>query len=611
MKKPTIGINDLRTWCINNNKTSLLNEWDYNLNKCSPESYFPKSEQTVFWKCPTGLHSYPAPIFFRTTNNTGCCYCSGHKVLKGFNDFATKCPELLKEWNYEKNILSPFEFTRTSHKKVWWHCSKCSGDYESFISDRVSKHSGCPYCFGRLPILGQTDLVSWCKNNSMQFLLEDWDYSKNMKIPSDYSYGSNQVVYWKCHRCHHDWKKQIYIRTINGTGCPKCNINGTSFPEQFLYLYLTTLTQKECCNRYKKLGFELDIYIPSLQLGVEYNGSYYHSSNVQIKHDIAKKELCQANQIHLLQIYEDRDDISIPVGTDIISWKYSRDYDSIVILAQLVLQWIRTTINCSLNNSEINFHELYSEAIRYTYGTKPENSLSYKFPEIAAEWDYSRNGDITPNNISAGTHDSYYWICSVCGNSYNTKVSYRTNGSCCPKCGKQKKVASWVAGRIRRKNYYDWCIENNRQDLIDSFDTLANHKTLTEYSSGSNETVFWKCPKCNITWSTTLSNRRLSSFGAGCPVCSKERRVETNKSNKIKSGVNNLVTWCHENNRDILLEEWDYTANPLTPDKYTYGSKEKVQWICSTCHSPYIAAIKSRTSRGTNCRACCHKISST
>ena len=56
---------------------------------------------------------------------TGCPYCSGKLVLSGFNDFATLCPDLLKEWDYEKNkFVDPHKIGIGFSKKVWWFHKK-------------------------------------------------------------------------------------------------------------------------------------------------------------------------------------------------------------------------------------------------------------------------------------------------------------------------------------------------------------------------------------------------------------------------------------------------------------------------------------------------------
>ena len=57
-----------------------------------------------------------------------------------------------------------------------------------------------------------------------------------------------------------------------------------------------------------------------------------------------------------------------------------------------------------------------------------ENDLATRFPALAAEWDPSKNGDLTPRQVTAG---------STCGHEWPAVVANRTlNGSGCPGCPK-------------------------------------------------------------------------------------------------------------------------------------------------------------------------------
>ena len=55
----------------------------------------------VWWKCERG-HEWQAKIADRSRGD-GCPYCSGKRLMVGFNDLAHVYPYLAKEWNYEKN----------------------------------------------------------------------------------------------------------------------------------------------------------------------------------------------------------------------------------------------------------------------------------------------------------------------------------------------------------------------------------------------------------------------------------------------------------------------------------------------------------------------------
>ena len=86
---------------------------------------------------------------------------------------------------------------------------------------------------------------------------------------------SNKKVWWKC-ELGHSWQASISHRTA-GTGCPHCySENGTSFPEQAICYYLSTIACVK--NREKIDNQEIDIYLPEYKIGFEYDGLYYHEN---------------------------------------------------------------------------------------------------------------------------------------------------------------------------------------------------------------------------------------------------------------------------------------------------------------------------------------------
>ncbi len=54
----------------------------------------------------------------------------------------------------------------------------------------------------------------------------------------------------------------------------------TSFPEQGIFFYMNKRYVTE--NRYLFHNHEIDVFIPSLSVGIEYDGEYYHSSKQSI-----------------------------------------------------------------------------------------------------------------------------------------------------------------------------------------------------------------------------------------------------------------------------------------------------------------------------------------
>ena len=149
--------------------------------------------------------------------NVKCPICSGHKVLKGYNDLATRNPELAEEWDYENNgELKPTDVTECSAKKIAWICKK-GHRFISQISTRTSMKTGCPYCSGKRAFPGETDFMTLYPD-----VAKEWDYSQNTLDPLQLRPGSNKVVWWKCQKCGKAWKATVNDRTNGYKKCPSC-----------------------------------------------------------------------------------------------------------------------------------------------------------------------------------------------------------------------------------------------------------------------------------------------------------------------------------------------------------------------------------------------------
>lgn len=195
----------------------LIAEWDYDKNDM--EGTFPSdvtrgSHKTVWWKCSKG-HLWKAPVYDRTAGR-GCPYCSGRKVLIGYNDLASKAPWLSREWDYEKNSgISPETVTCGCNRKVWWKCRE-GHNWQAAVCARHGG-SGCPYCSGQKVWVGYNDFAS-----RYPALAEEWDYAKNEGMtPSMVTHKSNRKVWWKC-RNGHSWQAAVNHRA-SGHGCPYCS----------------------------------------------------------------------------------------------------------------------------------------------------------------------------------------------------------------------------------------------------------------------------------------------------------------------------------------------------------------------------------------------------
>ena len=209
-KKVLKGYNDLLS-----QDPEGCKEWDYEKNKIKPDEVTLKSNKKVWWICPKG-HSYEMSSYHHNIGHR-CPYCSNQKVLKGYNDLLSKDINGeygVKEWDYDKNEIRPDEVTIFSRQKAWWLCPK-GHSYKNVIADH-SRGDRCPYCSGRLPIKGETDLLSQDPEGC-----KEWDYKKNTIKPDEVTLKSNKKVWWICPKGH---SYQAIIKShSNKIGCPICD----------------------------------------------------------------------------------------------------------------------------------------------------------------------------------------------------------------------------------------------------------------------------------------------------------------------------------------------------------------------------------------------------
>lgn len=286
----------------------------------------------------------------------------------------------------------------------------------------------------------------------------------------------------------------------------------------------------------------------------------------------------------------------------------------------------------------------------------PHNNLKALFPHIATQWDNERNKQL-PEEFLPKSNKKIWWKCNnnICGcHIWEASISNRTRDDSgnCPFCTVSRP-----------------CPHNNIKvsypDLIEEWDYGRNKTSPTEYSSGSNSKVWWKCRRSQCEchkWQASI-NHRIQ--GSGCPYCNcgkvcdhynlsteyPEIAIEWHHELNHKSANNyspharDVVWWkcslnkcgchiwqssiydrtgtrltvcpfcnkgrpCKHNNLSIsdpdLAKEWDYELNQKPPTAYMKSSNAKVYWIClksrCKCHK-WKSSISNRSS-GRGCPYC-------
>ena len=251
------GFNDLAS-----RFPEIASEWSERNLPLTPDKVTAFKNTRVWWKCHLGHEWYT--LISTRSGGSQCPYCSGIKLLIGFNDLATKYPTLAKEWSERNLPLTPDMVNEKSTKNVWWKCRTCGYEWKSVVRARA-KGSLCPVCADRTVLAGYNDLATTDPE-----LLDEWDYEKNTgTLPTAVSRNSMKIVWWKCSSSH-SWRAKITDRTIEQKGCYLCEREFQSaFPQLLIMLYAVRNGLKVTTNNDKLIGINLDTYIPELRLAIE------------------------------------------------------------------------------------------------------------------------------------------------------------------------------------------------------------------------------------------------------------------------------------------------------------------------------------------------------
>ena len=223
--KVVIGVNDLASL-----RPDIAKEWHPTKNgDLSPASITTSSGLLVWWLGECG-HEYKSRLASKTLG-VGCPYCSGTKLLLGFNDLQSRHPALAAEWHPTKNgDLTPSSVHGGQPRSYWW-LGACGHEWKQLLTSRASGR-GCSYCVGKEILVGFNDLAT-----TNPEICSEWHPTKNGDFtPQQISSGSSKRVWWLA-ECGHEWRTTVPSR-LGGTGCPTCSIGGFRSTEPATLYYL-------------------------------------------------------------------------------------------------------------------------------------------------------------------------------------------------------------------------------------------------------------------------------------------------------------------------------------------------------------------------------------
>lgn len=437
--------------------------WNAEVNTRTPDVLTAQSFYNAFWMCEQG-HEWKRKVNEQVISK-GCPFCLGYRLITGFNDLETLHPELAAQWHPSNNEdTTPSTILPSSTVNASWVCDK-GHEWKARINNRVQRGFGCPVCSGKIVEPGKTDLATKFKEIAGQ-----WHPTKNNSLtPTQIHASSGKRVWWQCDKGH-EWQAIIASRTNGNLGCPYCanrkllkgfNDLATSFPEIALQFHPE-----------KNKNLTPDALIGGSNKKVWWLGACGHEWEMSIVARTYKK------------------------------------------------------MNCPLCSGR-----------RVASGV---NDLSTKFPGIAAQWHKTKNGDLSPTQLTSQSNKKVWWMCEE-GHEWKVSVQTRTTGRGCPVCSNKKVLTTFNDLATTNLHVAQQWHPTKNTDLQPSMVT-----------AGSSKKVWWQCENGH-EWEATVSDRNR---GIGCQRC-----VSSTKSSR---GERALISWIESlhvniesNVRNVINKELD------------------------------------------------------
>lgn len=473
----------------------------------------------------------------------------------------TDCPDLMRQWDYGRNEISPSSLSAGSGRMAWWLCEK-GHSWQATVNHR-HHGTGCPVCANRIVVKGVNDLKT-----VNPVLAAQWNYEKNGTLtPEDVPVGNHRKVWWRCPKGH-EWKAVIASRN-QGYGCPCCAgiavVTGVTdlttvrpdLAAQFDAEKNNGILPSEICRASNKKYW----WICERGHSWQATASTRQKSGCPVCAGKAAlsgfNDLLTHNPALAAQWDYDKNELKpfevTPHSVKFVWWRCAKGHS-----------W-----RAKVSNRQKGNGCPYCARKKAITG---ENDLATIIPELVAEWDYVKNNGHTPDQFLPQSGKSVWWACKH-GHSWKAPIQRRYIGQGCPYC----------AGQIVIKGQND--LQSRYPLLAEQWDFGKNDHHPDEIHAYRNEYAWWLCHKGH-SWRARINNR--TSHGRGCPYCSGYLAIP---------GETDLFT----RNPD-LAKEWDYEKNTLDIHNTTECSKKKGWWTCDKGHS-WLATVHSRRN-GNGCPYC-------
>ena len=346
-------------------------------------------------------------------------------------------PDVAEQWHPTRNgSLTPADVKPRSMKKVWWQCPEnADHEYEATLGNRAGG-KGCPYCSGRR--INHTNSLAALRPD----LAAEWDTALNGDLtPHDVGLGSNKRVWWRCPKGpDHVWPAQIANRTTPSvqSGCAVCagrhvvpsislatlhpevasewhpEKNGALTPDNVTALN----TRKVWWQCARDATHEWQAAIQT-RAGRGYGCPYCSGHRATPENNLAVSSPELAREWHPTENGDLQPTDVLPQSNRKVWWICPKGPDH------------------EFESSVYN--RVQAPGCPCCSGQRcvPSNSLATVNPQLAAQWHPTKNGQLTPHDVTGRSGKKVWWICANDPkHEWRQHIFTRAKGVGCSRCAR-------------------------------------------------------------------------------------------------------------------------------------------------------------------------------
>lgn len=395
--------------------------------------------------------------------------------------FDIEHPELVAQWHpWLNGSLTPADLTAGSNEYVWWLCP-LGHTWQARVKKR-HQGRGCPVCAHRRSDPGVNDVTA-----RAPWVARAWHPSRNLGRPASEVVPGSKLVRWFCCDPGHEYQMRVKDRA-RFFNCPAC---AARLPLGVVGL----LTLNGWGSPWFTVGpvvFGPDALPPAKPLAVaapHLLQEWHPTRNGPLTAaDVTTASTEQVWWTRQTCGHEWQDTVANrAAGARCPACERIRIREQVVALGP----------------------EQAPPAPAGPRLRRGVNDLETVYPQVAAFWHPTRNGDLTPDQVGPGSTTVVDWTCPV-RHTYPMAVADRVRRVGCPVCSGRRVVPGVNdLATLNPALAAQWHPTRNG-------DLTAQHVSLK-----SGKRPWWLCPDCGNEWKATIASR---SNGAGCAACRRAAR---------------------------------------------------------------------------------------